>query len=159
VDALTVEGGKAERRRFIPGPGDFGYKKSPFQGRDALILGALLRVSGGDPEKIRREMTEHREDRKRKGHYHRPSAGSVFKNNRDFGASTGRVIEELGLRGLSLGDAQVAPWHGNLIINTGNARAADIRSLADLIAARVKAERGFELEREILLVGEWENPS
>jgi UDP-N-acetylmuramate dehydrogenase len=136
-------------------PGDFGYKRSPFQGREDLILGALVDVTWGDPEEIRRVMMEHRGDRERKGQYRRPSAGSVFKNNRDFGKSTGQIIDELGLRGLSQGGAQVAPWHGNIIINTGGARAADIRSLTDLVAARVKAERGLELEREILFVGEW----
>jgi UDP-N-acetylmuramate dehydrogenase len=141
--------------RWIPRrPGDFGYKRSPFQGREDLILGALFAVSPGDPEEIRLEMEEHRGDRERKGHYRYPSAGSVFKNNRDFGKSTGQIIEELGLRGLRLGGAQIAPWHGNIIINTGNARAADIRSLTELIAARVRAEQGLELEREILFVGE-----
>ncbi|MDR2177638.1 MAG: UDP-N-acetylmuramate dehydrogenase [Treponema sp.] len=157
VEVLTINGGIAEIRRISRYPGDFGYKQSPFQGRDELILGAVLLTTGGDPEKICREMADHREDRKRKGHYRYPSAGSVFKNNRDFGKSTGRIIDELGLRGLRVGGAQVAPWHGNIIINAGNASAADIRSLSDIIAARVKAERGLELEREILFAGEWEN--
>jgi UDP-N-acetylmuramate dehydrogenase len=157
VEVLTPEG-KAAGSRWVPRrPGDFGYKRSPFQGGEDLILGALLGVTWGDPESIRRAMAEHRGDRERKGHYRCPSAGSVFKNNRDFGTSTGRIIDELGLRGLRLGGAQVAPWHGNIIINTGNARAADIRSLTDLVAGRVKAERGLELEREILFVGEWGN--
>ncbi|MDR3173154.1 MAG: UDP-N-acetylmuramate dehydrogenase, partial [Treponema sp.] len=158
--ALNGEAGASptEQRRVSRYAGDFGYKRSPFQGRDWLILGAVLRTGAGDPEQIRREMAGHREDRERKGHYRYPSAGSVFKNNRDFGASTGRIIEELGLRGLRLGGAQVAPWHGNIIINTGQAGAADIRSLAELVAARVKAERGLELEQELLFVGEWESP-
>ncbi|MDR2376334.1 MAG: UDP-N-acetylmuramate dehydrogenase [Treponema sp.] len=156
TEILVVNGKTAERRRVSRYPGDFSYKRSPFQGQDKLILGARLSVSRGDPEKIRREMTEYREDRERKGHYRYPSAGSVFKNNRDFGSSTGQIIEELGLRGLHLGGARIAPWHGNIIINTGNAGAADIRSLADLVAARAKAERGLELEREILFVGDWE---
>jgi UDP-N-acetylmuramate dehydrogenase len=142
-------------RHWVPRrAGDFGYKRSPFQGREDLILGAMLSVRPGDPEEIRRKMDEHRGDRERKGHYCCPSAGSVFKNNRDFGKSTGRIIDELGLLGLRRGGAQVAPWHGNIIINTGNARAADIRSLAELVAARVKAERGLDLELEILFVGE-----
>jgi UDP-N-acetylmuramate dehydrogenase len=145
--------------RLVPRrPGDFGYKRSPFQGRADLILGALLNIRPGNPEDIGRLMAEHREDRERKGQYRCPSAGSVFKNNRDFGISTGQIIDKLGLRGLRRGGAQVAPWHGNIIINTGGARAADIRTLADQVAARVKAERGLELEREILYVGEWEDP-
>jgi UDP-N-acetylmuramate dehydrogenase len=158
TEIMAINGETTERRRVPRYPGDFGYKRSPFQGQDNLILGARLSVSGGDPEKIRGKMAEYQEDRERKGQYRYPSAGSVFKNNRDFGGSTGRIIDELGLRGLRLGGARIAPWHGNIIINTGNAGAADIRSLSDLAAARVKAERGLELEREILFVGEWEKP-
>jgi UDP-N-acetylmuramate dehydrogenase len=157
TEILDMAGGKPEKRRVSRYSGDFGYKKSPFQslqGRGNIILGALLALSPGDPEKIRREMDEHRRDRKQKGQYCYPSAGSVFKNNRNFGTSTGQIIDKLGLRGLRIGGAQVAPWHGNIIINTGGASAADIRSLTDLVAARVKAERGLELEREILFVGE-----
>jgi UDP-N-acetylmuramate dehydrogenase len=147
-----------ERRRIGRVPGDFGYKRSPFQGRRTLILGALLSLGQGESGNIRREMEGYIRDRQSKGHYRHPSAGSVFKNNRDFGLPTGRIIDELGLRGLRAGDAQVAPWHGNIIVNLGKARAADIRSLTDQIAARVKAGRGIELEREILFVGDWENP-
>jgi UDP-N-acetylmuramate dehydrogenase len=158
TEILDMGGGKPEIRRVSRYPGDFGYKQSPFQGREDLILGARLSLRPGDPEKIRRDMEEHRLDRERKGHYRYPSAGSVFKNNRNFGKSTGQIIDELGLRGLRIGGAQVAPWHGNIIINTGGAGAADIRSLTDQIAARVKAERGLELEREILFVGDWKNP-
>ena len=101
--------------------GDFAYKKSPFQEKFTLILSARFALRPGDPGEIRREMAEHRRDREAKGHYRCPSAGSAFKNNRDFGKPTGRIIDEMGLRGLSLGGASVAPFHGNIIINTGNA--------------------------------------
>jgi UDP-N-acetylmuramate dehydrogenase len=101
-------------------------------------------------------MEEHRQDRAAKGHFRFPSAGSAFKNNRDFGKPTGKIIDDLGLRGLSCGDAQVAPWHGNIIINRGNACAGDIRNLAEELRRRVKAALGLELESEILYVGDWE---
>jgi UDP-N-acetylmuramate dehydrogenase len=145
-------------RRIKRSPGDFGYKKSPFQNRRTLSLGAVLVLGGGDTGRIRQEMAEHIRDREQKGHYCYPSAGSAFKNNRAFGKPTGRIIDELGLRGLRIGEAQVAPWHGNIVINRGGARAADIRDLLAHVAARAKAERGIELEREILFVGDWENP-
>jgi UDP-N-acetylmuramate dehydrogenase len=144
-------------RRLARRAGDFGYKKSPFQGRRALILGAVLALNEGDAGKIRREMAEHLRDREQKGHYRYPSAGSAFKNNRAFGKPTGKIIDELGLRGFRVGEAQVACWHGNIVINRGGARAADIRALLDQVAARVREERGLELEREILLAGEWED--
>jgi UDP-N-acetylmuramate dehydrogenase len=135
--------------------GEFGYKKSPFQKRDVLILSARFRLEKGDPRIIRGDMEAHRRDREEKGHYRLPSAGSAFKNNRDFGAPTGKIIDELGLRGFAIGDAQIAPWHGNIIVNRGNAKASDIRALADTIREKVKAARGFVLESEILFIGDF----
>ncbi|MCL2473058.1 MAG: UDP-N-acetylmuramate dehydrogenase [Treponema sp.] len=135
---------------------DFSYKKSPFQTRNVLILSARFAVQFGLQADIRRENECRRLDRTEKGHYRYPSAGSAFKNNHDFGSPTGKIIDMLGLRGLSSGGAQVAPWHGNIIINTGNATATDIRNLMNEIARRVKELRGFDLESEILFVGDWE---
>ena len=143
------------RKQVIPfRPEDFSYKKSPFQGRKALILSGRFAVRSKEPGEMQDEMAFYRRDRIDKGHYRFPSAGSAFKNNRDFGDPTGRIIDQLGLRGLSVGGAQVAPWHGNLIINTGGASGADIKLLMTEVARRVKEERGFELESEILFIGE-----
>jgi UDP-N-acetylmuramate dehydrogenase len=135
--------------------GGFSYKKSPFQNRKAVILSAEFRVYEREAREIRREAEALRAARKANGHYRAPSAGSAFKNNRAFGKPTGRIIDELGLRGFSIGGAAAAPWHGNFIINTGNATAGDIRALIDAIAERVRAETGFVLEPEILFVGDW----
>jgi UDP-N-acetylmuramate dehydrogenase len=141
------------RKRVPRREGDFGYKKSPFQNLDAVILGASFVLKRGARAKITGEIEAHREDRKAKGHFRLPSAGSVFKNNRDFGKPVGKIVDELGLRGLSVGDAQVAPWHGNIIVNRGNAGGSDIKALAELVRDRVRAELGLELEYEILFVG------
>jgi UDP-N-acetylmuramate dehydrogenase len=139
------------RRVWIPRiERDFGYKKSPFQTRDALIVAAEFRLEKRPGEALRAEMAGFRKDREAKGHYRFPSAGSVFKNNRSFGKPAGKIIDELGLRGLRVGGAQVAPWHGNIIINTGGATAADIRRLTELLEERVKRETGFDLEREVI---------
>jgi UDP-N-acetylmuramate dehydrogenase len=135
--------------------GDFSYKKSPFQENSPLILSARFALRPGKAEEIRGEMAEHRRDREAKGHYRYPSAGSAFKNNRDFGEPTGRIIGELGLRGLSRGDAAVAPFHGNIIINRGKATGEDIRALVELVQERVFRARGLRLEPEILFVGDW----
>ena len=136
-------------------PEDFSYKRSPFQNRNILILSARFAVQFRETPEINKELVQYRKNRTEKGHYRSPSAGSAFKNNRDFGDSTGRIIDQLGLRGLSIGGAQVAPWHGNIIINTGNAIASDIRILMDEVARRVKEVKGIELESEILFVGDW----
>ncbi|MDR0584108.1 MAG: UDP-N-acetylmuramate dehydrogenase [Treponema sp.] len=133
----------------------FGYKRSPFQNRPCLILSAGFALKPGRGREIRNEMEAHRRDREARGHYRYPSAGSVFRNNRTFGKPSGKIIDELGLRGLRIGGAQVAPCHGNIIINAGGAAAADIRALTGELAARVKAATGFVLEPEILFVGDW----
>jgi UDP-N-acetylmuramate dehydrogenase len=134
---------------------EFGYKKSPFQGRDVLILSAAFSLEPRNEPDIRAKMAEYRRDREAKGHYRRPSAGSVFKNDRRFGKPVGKIIDELGLRGLRIGGAQTAPFHGNIIVNAGGASAGDIRALTGELAARVKAAAGFTLEPEILFVGDW----
>ena len=100
-------------------------------------------------------MRDHRFDREKKGHFLYPCAGSVFKNNRDFGAPTGKIVDSLGLKGRRVGAAQIAPFHGNIIINTGGATAEQIRALILLIEEEVERKLGFALEREVLLVGEW----
>jgi UDP-N-acetylmuramate dehydrogenase len=133
----------------------FDYKKSPFQKMDCLILSAAFKLGKGGKEKSFAEMEKNRQDRKEKGHYLFPCAGSAFKNNRDFGKPTGQIIDELGLRGFQIGGAQIAPFHGNIIINAGGATAANIRALMDEVAAKVKTATGFTLESEILFIGEW----
>jgi UDP-N-acetylmuramate dehydrogenase len=143
------------RRRVPFKAEDFGYKKSPFQKMDALILSARFKLTPGSTAAIRQEMDAHRRDREEKGHYRLPSAGSAFKNNRAFGAPTGKIIDELGLRGFSIGGASIAPWHGNIIVNTGGASSSDIRALVDAVTEKVKALRGFDLEPEILFSGQW----
>jgi UDP-N-acetylmuramate dehydrogenase len=148
--------GEDLKPRIVPRrPGDFSYKKSPFQARFAPILSARFALRPRPREEIFREMEEHRRDREAKGHYRYPSAGSAFKNGRAFGMPAGKIIDGLGLKGLSLGGAAVAPFHGNIIVNRGNASAADIRALMGLVREKVRAERGLDLEPEILFVGDW----
>jgi UDP-N-acetylmuramate dehydrogenase len=144
-----------QRQTWVPRAEEaFGYKKSPFQQRDVLIVAAEFRLEKRESAALLAEMAAYRKDREEKGHYRFPSAGSVFKNDRRFGKPAGKIIDELGLRGLRVGGAQVAPWHGNIIINTGGASAADIRRLTELVAEKVKRGTGLDFEREIIFVGE-----
>lgn len=136
-------------------PSAWGYKRSPYQGRDALILAARFRLERGDEAAIRRAMAGFRLEREQRGHFRLPSAGSVFKNDRSFGKSAGQIIDELGLRGLSVGGAQVAAWHGNFIVNAGGATAADIRALTEAVRAEARRRLGITLEPEILFIGDW----
>ena len=133
----------------------FSYKKSRFQKMDCLILNAAFKLNKCDKEKIFIDINKYRQDRKEKGQYLFPSAGSVFKNNHTFGKPAGQIIDECGLKGLKKGGAQIAPFHCNIIINADNAAASDIRALTDEVALKVKAAAGFQLEPEILFIGEW----
>jgi UDP-N-acetylmuramate dehydrogenase len=83
-----------------------------------------------------------------------PSAGSIFRN--PPGDHAGRLVEAVGLKGYRIGGAQISPRHANFIINVGNACAADVRALMDLMRQRVLESTGIELVSEILFIGEWD---
>jgi UDP-N-acetylmuramate dehydrogenase len=152
VDYLDADSGQ---RRLPMRREEWDYKVSPFQGMRGVILRAGFRLAPGDPRQVEDRMQEHRQDRERKGHFLFPCAGSVFKNNRAFGAPTGVLVDSLGLKGRRIGGAQVAPFHGNIIVNTGGATARDVLSLIELVEDEARRRLGFQLEREVLLVGEW----
>ena len=137
-------------------PEQFSYKRSPFQHSQCLILSATFALVPGEPRAMREQMESIEEDRKRKGHFLYPCAGSIFKNNRAFGSPTGKLIDSLGLKGRCIGQACVSQRHGNIIVNRGSATAEDVFRLIRLLEAEVRRAYGFQLEREILLVGQWQ---
>lgn len=151
-----LEGAALEPRRYEKNSADWGYKKSPFQENGKVVLSASFRLRPGDPAEMRQKMRSYREDRERKGHFLHPCAGSIFKNNRAFGAPTGQLVDSMGLKGTRIGDAQIASYHGNIFINAGNARASDMRTLIEKVEREARARLGFDLEREVILVGEWD---
>jgi UDP-N-acetylmuramate dehydrogenase len=153
VDCL---GPDLEAHRYLMNRSDWSYKRSPFQAGQHVILEAGLRLAPGERTSMQALMQSHRSDREAKGHFLHPCAGSIFKNNRAFGAPTGQLIDSLGLKGTRIGGAQVAPFHGNIFINTGDARAADMRALIELGEREVRTRLGLELEREVILVGQWD---
>lgn len=121
---------------------------------DAIALGALLQPAAtAAATDIRRQIDVYQKKRV-ESQPREPSAGCVFKN--PPGTSAGRLIDELGLKGARVGDAEVSPVHANFIINRGHATSADIIGLVRQIRARVKSARGLDLEPEVLLYGrEW----
>ncbi|MBO5236768.1 MAG: UDP-N-acetylmuramate dehydrogenase [Spirochaetaceae bacterium] len=139
---------------------DWDYKKSPFQ--TSLASSVIIEadffvkplVGKTDIQDSLDKASGFIQDRKQKGHFDYPSAGSVFKNNREFGKPSGQIIDQLGLKGMTLGGAKVAPWHGNFIINTGNALAKDVKALVERIQAEVKSKTGFVLEPEIIFLSD-----
>ncbi len=136
-------------------PQEWAYKKSPYQTGKKFITTATFRLiqkNASEQEKIRTECKKYIAERVDKGHFKFPSAGSVFKNNRDFGKPSGMIIDEAGLRGLTIGGAKVADFHGNFIINTGNASSKDIKALVEQVQTSVSQKFGFSLEPEIIFV-------
>ncbi|MBQ9908208.1 MAG: FAD-binding protein [Treponema sp.] len=115
-----------------------------------IILSAKFSVKNGfDSEKSEKCIS----DRKEKGHFRAPSAGSAFKNDAAHGIIAGKVIDDCGLKGFSVGGAQIAPWHGNFIINPEQkACASDIKKLSDEVKKIVREKTGVELENEILFI-------
>ncbi len=134
---------------------DWDYKRSPFQDRECVILSGAFRMRKEASTELIKEMEAIREDRKQKGHYRAPCGGSTFKNNRAFGAPSGVLIEQAGLKGTRIGGAAVSDWHGNILINENGATSEDISRLIELVQNRVREKTGFYLEPEVLKVGEW----
>ena len=121
----------------------------------AIAIGARLRPAArGDAEAIGRQIDVYRKKR-HESQPREPSAGCIFKN--PTGASAGRLIDECGLKGERVGDAEVSPVHANFIVNRGAATAADVLELIRRIRRRVHEVKGVDLQPEVLLYGrKWE---
>ena len=132
--------------------GGFDYKKSPFQTNGGIILEGIFAPTGGNAEALGKEMEGYEADRRSKGHFAYPCAGSVFKNNRAFGLPSGKIIDNLGLRGYTVGGAKISEHHANIIVNSGHATAQDVKDLVSLVEDKVREATGFQLEREIIYV-------
>jgi UDP-N-acetylenolpyruvoylglucosamine reductase len=124
--------------------------------QDAIALGALLRpATMMESETINGQLDVYRR-RRQESQPREPSAGCVFRNPPDVAA--GRLIDELGLKGERVGDAEVSPVHANFIINRGHATTAEIIALIRRVRERVQQARGVILEPEVLLFGrEWKD--
>ena len=133
---------------------DFGYRTSALKREGYVVLSALLQLKKGDEKEITDLMTELALKRKEKQPLEYPSAGSTFK--RPEGYFAGKLIEDAGLRGFSVGDAAVSEKHCGFVINKGQATAADIYALIKEVQKRVLEDSGVGLEPEVILVGDFE---
>ncbi|MBR6739971.1 MAG: UDP-N-acetylmuramate dehydrogenase [Clostridia bacterium] len=124
----------------------FGYRHSLYS-EGGTALSAVMKLSRGDPERIRERMAELAAKRRASQPLELPSAGSVFK--RPEGYYAGRLIEDCGLKGASVGGAQVSNKHAGFIVNIGGATADDVKRLIELIQERVLSQFGVSLETEI----------
>lgn len=130
---------------------DFTYRGSPFKKGD-IITGALFTFKKREKSEIMREIEVIRRRREKKQPLEFASAGSIFKNPN--GGYAGEIIDRLGLKGMSVGDAEVSTKHANFIINRGKARADDVKRLIEIVRDKARKEKGVELELEVEFVNE-----
>jgi len=136
----------------IPGSTvQWNYRHSSFA-EGELLLGATLRLQPDEPEKIQARMEDAKSRRMATQPHGGRSAGCFFKNPPESMVGTGKIIDEMGMKGARRGTAVVSPIHANFIVTEGeNARAEDALALAEEIRERVKCEQGIELEYEVEL--------
>ena len=130
---------------------NLGYRTSIFKTQSFVILSVTMELIPGNKEEILAKMTEYNKARVEKQPLEYPSAGSTFK--RPEGHFAGKLIMDAGLRGFSVGDAQVSEKHCGFVINKGNATATDIRTLMDKVSQKVKEQFEVDLEPEVIWLG------
>ena len=131
----------------------FSYRHSVFVDENLIILETELLLSLEDSsEEIKRKMNEYFESRKAKQPLNYPSAGSTFKRGEDF--ITAKLIDECGLKGFSIGGAQVSKVHAGFIVNTGGATAKDVLELVKYVKSRVFEKFAKKIELEVEVLGE-----
>ena len=124
------------------------YRHSAYMENGMILLSAALSLLSGDAEAIRAVMDDYMERRKSKQPLDKPSAGSVFK--RYPGYFTGKLIEEAGLKGYTVGGAQVSTKHAGFIVNVGGATAGDVKELVSYIQDEIYKRNGIRIERELI---------
>ena len=131
---------------------DFSYRKSIFSKNKNIILQTKLKLEKGDENEIKSKMDELKKSRDEKQPLEFFSAGSTFKRGEDF--ITSKLIDEAGLKGYRVGDAEVSTKHAGFIINKGNAKAKDILDVIEYVKTKVKEKFGKDIELEIEIIGE-----
>ena len=158
VERVTVvdAAGRAAvlQRADIP----FTYRRSGLDGR--VVLDTTVRLRSEDQKVLEESIAEMFEWRQRGTPFNQPCCGSVFKNpsgpswKQEGGPRTaGQLIEAAGLKGFTIGGAQVSPMHANYFVNTGSATAADVKQLIEHVQGQVRDRFGVTLEPEVKLIG------
>ena len=131
----------------------FDYRTSALKGKDFIVISALLELEEGDRDEIAAKMKELALKRKEKQPLEYPSAGSTFK--RPEGYFAGKLIEDSGLRGYSVGGAMVSDKHCGFVINKGEATSKDVYKLIHDVQNTVYEKFGVRLEPEVILLGKF----
>ncbi|SHN65643.1 UDP-N-acetylmuramate dehydrogenase [Butyrivibrio hungatei DSM 14810] len=132
---------------------EFGYRTSAIKNKGFIVLSVLLTLKRGKEEEITAQMKELAEKRRDKQPLEYPSAGSTFK--RPEGYFAGKLIEDAGLRGFSVGDAQVSEKHCGFVVNKGSATSTDIYNLIKEVQKVVYEKANVRLEPEVIILGKF----
>ena len=150
VKVMTSEG---ECIRLDNAAMRFGYRTSALKGKKFIVLSVLLELEKGSAPEISEKMQELALRRKEKQPLEFPSAGSTFK--RPEGYFAGKLIEDAGLRGYSVGNAQVSEKHCGFVVNKGGATSSDIFKLIEDVKSKVFEDAGIMLEPEVIMLGKF----
>jgi UDP-N-acetylmuramate dehydrogenase len=143
VDYLQEDGNVVRHPRQAC---EFRYRSSRFLGGRGVVLAAEFRLDSGDPDEIAARLERYADSRKANQPTELPSCGSVFlKPEGDY---AGRLIEQAGLKGLRVGDAEVSTKHANFFVNVGRATARDVLTLVERVERKVEQQFGVRLTRE-----------
>ena len=130
---------------------DWSYRHSMMSDKGLVVLGATLQLASGNKDDIRAKMDDLAQRRSSKQPLEMASAGSTFK--RPEGYFAGKLIQDSGMQGHSVGDAQVSTKHAGFVVNTGNASAADVLQVIRDVQAAVADQFGVTLETEVRMWG------
>jgi UDP-N-acetylmuramate dehydrogenase len=155
VREVTILDEQGETQRLTPEELRLGYRTSRFRestGRGEIILSSDLTFTPGSPSELEERVQRYRRLR-RDAQPREPSAGSVFKNPQ--GLKAAKLIDDAGLKGTSIGDAEISHKHANYIVNKGQATADQVWQLIQLVMEKVWELFEVRMELEIELIGEW----
>ena len=154
-ESCDILGAEGDRRTVGADYVKFAYDDSIFHHRADIVLSATFRLAKGNQDILHRIMQENLSWRGSKHPWldWHPSAGSIFKKIEGVGA--GRLVDQCGLKGFRVGDAQISHMHANIVINLGHATAADVRTLIDTARSRVREKFNQDLQPEIGFIGEF----
>jgi UDP-N-acetylmuramate dehydrogenase len=155
VQRVTLVDQDGRRRDLSQAECRFGYRRSALQGSGSVVVEVTLCCPRRERAAIRGEMLADLRERRKKFPRKQPNCGSVFLSTPEMHASVGppgKVIEDCGLKGLAIGQAEVSRQHANFIINRGGASAAEVLQLIRLVRQRVRERIAFELACEVRYV-------
>jgi UDP-N-acetylmuramate dehydrogenase len=155
VTSVTTLCPSGQLKRYSKNALEFGYRQSMFQKSEEIVLRAELSLKRDKKDEIKDKMLEYKDWRRKKQPLNVPNAGSIFKNPAH--TSAGKLIDEVGLGGLKIGDAKISEEHANFIINLGNAAASDVLELMNIAEMKVFREYGVRLVPEIRLIGRFKH--